>query len=107
MTTSIVETGTITSKGQTTVPKAVRQALGLAPGDRVAYRIVGGEVTLVKAGDGHDDPAIDAFLALLERDIAAGRNVGEMPADLAAALRRYADDADVDPQAPIEGDTAL
>ena len=29
----------VTSKGQTTLPKAVRQALGVVPGDRVRYVI--------------------------------------------------------------------
>lgn len=29
----------VTSKGQITLPKAVREALGLAPGDRVLFRI--------------------------------------------------------------------
>jgi AbrB family looped-hinge helix DNA binding protein len=29
----------ITSKGQVTVPKAVRDALGVEPGDRIAFRI--------------------------------------------------------------------
>lgn len=29
----------ITSKGQVTVPKAVRDALGVQPGDRIAFRI--------------------------------------------------------------------
>ena len=30
---------TITAKGQTTVPREVRNALGLAPGDRVRYLV--------------------------------------------------------------------
>jgi AbrB family looped-hinge helix DNA binding protein len=30
---------TLTSKGQITVPKAVREALGVQPGDRLAFRI--------------------------------------------------------------------
>jgi len=30
---------TITSKGQITLPKAVRDALGVAPGDRVAFHV--------------------------------------------------------------------
>lgn len=32
-------TATITSKGQVTIPKAVREALGVGPGDRVAFRV--------------------------------------------------------------------
>ena len=37
------------TKGQITLPKAVRSALGLAPGDRVRYIIFDGEVRLFKA----------------------------------------------------------
>ena len=31
---------TITSKGQTTLPKSIREALGVVPGDRVRYIIL-------------------------------------------------------------------
>ena len=31
---------TVTSKGQTTLPKSVREALGVVPGDRVRYVIL-------------------------------------------------------------------
>lgn len=38
-------TATITSKGQITVPKEIREHLGLEPGDRVNFQIgSGGEV---------------------------------------------------------------
>lgn len=37
------------TKGQISLPKAVRFALGLAPGDRVRYTIPDGEVSLLKA----------------------------------------------------------
>lgn len=40
---------TITAKGQTTLPRAVRAALGLGAGDRVRYVILDGEVRLLKA----------------------------------------------------------
>lgn len=30
---------TLTSKGQITVPKVVREALGVAPGDRLAFHV--------------------------------------------------------------------
>lgn len=39
----------ITSKGQVTVPKAVRDHMGLRPGDTVDFVEKGGHVHLVKA----------------------------------------------------------
>ncbi len=38
---------TITSKGQTTLPKAVREALAVQPGDRVRYIIQGNDVRIM------------------------------------------------------------
>jgi len=37
----------ITSKGQTTLPKSVRQALGVKTGDRVRYVILDNEVRIL------------------------------------------------------------
>lgn len=40
-------TATITSKGQITVPKEIREHLGVAPGDRLSFQIgSGGEVVV-------------------------------------------------------------
>ena len=39
----------VTAKAQTTVPKEVREALGVKPGDTLVYRIVKGKVTLARA----------------------------------------------------------
>jgi len=39
-------TSTITSKGQTTVPKEVREALDVGPGDKLTWEIRGGKVVL-------------------------------------------------------------
>ena len=36
----------VTRKGQTTLPKAVREALALQPGDRIRYFIQDGEVRI-------------------------------------------------------------
>jgi AbrB family looped-hinge helix DNA binding protein len=44
-----VQESTVTVKGQTTLPKDVRTALGLVSGDRVRYVILEGEVRIVKA----------------------------------------------------------
>lgn len=40
---------TVTAKGQTTLPRDIRAALGLHPGDRVRYVILDGEVRLLKS----------------------------------------------------------
>jgi AbrB family looped-hinge helix DNA binding protein len=35
-----IPTSTLTTKGQITIPKAVREALGLRPGHRVVFRLL-------------------------------------------------------------------
>lgn len=48
-------TTTMTVKGQVTIPKKVREALNLGPGDAVSFRVnPNGEVVVQKA---HGDPA--------------------------------------------------
>lgn len=42
-------TSKLTSKAQTTVPQAVRNVLGVQPGDEIAYVIENGHVTLTRA----------------------------------------------------------
>lgn len=41
-------TAQLSSKGQLTVPKAVRDALGLAEGDKVVFRVEGGRALLAR-----------------------------------------------------------
>ena len=53
----------ITSKAQTTLPAAVRKALGLKEGDLVAYRIEDGRVILTRA-----EPVDDPFVTFTEWD---------------------------------------
>ena len=43
-----MQTSTLTSKGQVTIPAEVRKRLGLHPGDRVGFIVDGGEVRLVR-----------------------------------------------------------
>ena len=38
----------ITARGQTTLPKAVREAMGLKPGDKVRYFLLDGHVQIRK-----------------------------------------------------------
>ena len=48
----------LTSKAQTTIPKPIRVALELQPGDELSYEILGGRVVLSKVQQGTtlDDP---------------------------------------------------
>jgi antitoxin PrlF len=103
----IEEISTITAKGQTTVPKAVRQALGIDYGGRIAYRIEEGRVTVHNPEAEDRDPALVAFLGLIEKDIAAGRNVKNLPAGVLSALRRAMEDIPVDLDQKLAGEVAL
>ncbi len=68
----------ITSKGQTTLPKSVRQALGVKTGDRVRYVILDNEVRILPVRPigrlfgvlKHDGPPVR--LEDMERAIAEG-----------------------------------
>ena len=42
---------TVTSKGQVTLPKSVRESLGLKAGDRVLFRVHDGRAVLAKVPD--------------------------------------------------------
>lgn len=48
--------GRITAKAQTTIPRAVRMALGVKPGDEIAYEIDGDRVVMRRVGDPFDKP---------------------------------------------------
>jgi AbrB family looped-hinge helix DNA binding protein len=58
-------TTTVTSKGQVTIPKAVRDRLGIMPGNAVSFELGrDGQIVLVKAGE---TPASTRFEALRGR----------------------------------------
>lgn len=63
-------TSKLTSKAQTTIPQAVRTALGLKEGDEIAYRIEAGRAVLTKA-----TPQVteDPFVTFVEWDSEADR----------------------------------
>ncbi len=66
---ALQEFATITAKGQTTVPKAIRQALGVASGDRIAFRVDESGVSVHRVEANEADPAMESFLTFLARDI--------------------------------------
>ncbi len=83
----IHEVATVTSKGQITLPKPIRQALGVSIGGKVAFDLRHGEVVVTRADEAaHEDPAIEAFLGMLERDIRAGKHIRALPEELAQTM---------------------
>ena len=53
------------------------------------------------------DPALAGFLGLIEKDIAAGRNLRDLPVGVAAAMRRAKKQVPIDLDEDLEGDVAL
>jgi antitoxin PrlF len=66
---------TITERGQTTVPAAIRKMLNLGKGDRVVFKgMADGTVIIARKEEAEkaeaDDPVIGRFLAFLAGDMA-------------------------------------
>ena len=62
---------TLTDRYQTTVPEAVRQALGLNKRDKIFYTIQSdGRVLLSRVEQTEADPVLEQFLAFLAQDMA-------------------------------------
>ncbi len=102
------ERSTITAKGQTTVPKVIRQVLGVKEGDEIAFRVDGQRVTVVPVGASHEDPVVGKFLAFLAKDIEKHPEILRplskgFPARMAALVKG----TKVDLHAPIDGDVDL
>jgi antitoxin PrlF len=101
---------TVTARAQTTLPSGVRKALGIQPGDRLEYVIEGNHAVIRKAMDAEDeqDPALGAFLDLLERDIAEHpERLQPVTRELAERMRRLSAGIEVDLDEKIEGPVAL
>jgi antitoxin PrlF len=100
----------ITAKAQTTLPKGVRVALGVSPGDRLAYVIERDHAIIMRAThtEPEDDPAMTAFLTFIERDLCQHpEHLRDLPQPLLDRARALVGMADVDVDAPIEGEVAI
>jgi len=102
------EVSTITAKGQTTVPKAVRQILGIDYGGQIAFRVENGQVTLHPVDAEHDDPVVGRFLDFLAKDIEQRpAALTALSRDFAARMTSLTKGKRVDVDAPIEGPVDL
>ena len=107
MPTLFEEVSTITAKGQTTVPKAIRRALGVDYGGRIAFRVSEGAVTVVRADEG-EDPAIDAFLEFLGEELKRCPEVVRVISpDMATRIAALTDQVACDLDEAIDGTVAL
>ena len=103
----IHEIATMTAKGQITLPRSIRQALGVDVGAKVAFELhEDGQIVVSRADAEHEDPAIGAFLDLLAGDIRAGRHVRAIPDDLAQDMLEQAQ-REAGPDEDIDGDVDL
>jgi len=108
MATVLEETSTITAKGQTTIPKSVRRALGVDYGGKIAFRIDERGVSVHRADTEADDPAIGSFLDFLARDIERRPDaIKALSPAVAARITALTKGMDIDPGEEIDGDVAL
>lgn len=109
-TTGILEIpATITERGQTTVPAAIRKMLALGKRDRVVFRgLADGTVVLAKkAADEQADPVIGNFLRFLAKDMAAHpARVRAIPSALLARGVALVEGVEVDLDAALPDDDA-
>src|SRR5690606_5281515 len=99
---------TLTDRYQTTVPETVRRALRLRKRDRIRYAIrPDGSVVLTRVQDSatSTDPALDAFLGFLARDISEHPSrLQALDAGLADRLRTLLSGMEVDLDASLSAD---
>lgn len=98
------EISTITAKGQTTIPKSIRRALGVDYGGRITFRVDDHGVTLYRVEEDQPDPAIERFLAFLAGDLERHPEaVTALSPDLVARITKLSEGVEVDPDSEIDG----
>lgn len=102
------EISTITAKGQTTIPKSVRQALGVDYGGKIAFRVDDNGVSVHRADPEHNDPAIDGFLSFLADDVRRRPEaLAALTPALAERITALTKGVAANLDAPIDGDVDL
>ncbi len=78
-------TATITSKGQITIPKSVRESLHLHSGDRVAFEIHGRDEAVLKP----ITKSVDDVFGKLHKPSIAARSVGDMDKAVRSRMKHH------------------
>jgi antitoxin PrlF len=110
MTVVVRKVATVTEKGQTTVPKTVRDALGITHGDRIAFSIDENHRVFLEKDDGEaTDPVIDSFLAFLANDMQENpkTSIVDIPQELRGRIERLTRGIEIDLESPIDGDVDI
>jgi antitoxin PrlF len=99
---------TITDRGQTTVPAAIRKMLALGKRDQVVFRgLADGTVVIAKKRSSGGDPVIGTFLAFLARDMASEpARIRPVPKSLVARGKGLVKGVKVDLDAALPEDDA-
>jgi len=98
---------TITERGQTTVPAAIRKMLNLGKGDRVVFKgMADGTVIIARKEEAEnaeaDDPVIGRFLAFLAGDMAkAPQRIRPIPRNLVNRAKALIAGVEVDLDAAL------
>jgi len=95
---------TLTNRYQTTVPEAVRRALRLGKRDKIHYSVQpNGQVVMTRAEA--QDPAIDAFLKFIARDMTESpQHLLSLDAGLVERIRSAVSGVAVDLEAELSTD---
>lgn len=104
----VEERSKITSKGQTTIPVAVRRALGVNPGDEISFVVHDHGVSVRSAAAEREDWVITAYLDFLASDMAAHpRNIVPLTEGLSHRIAAAVENVSVDLDDEVVGDVAL
>jgi AbrB family looped-hinge helix DNA binding protein len=68
----------ITSKGQVTIPKEVRDELGLTPGTKIGFKKLGGRYVLVKEVEAAEDGYLAEWRGSVDLDMSVDEFLDEM-----------------------------
>lgn len=103
--TTLTVEATITERGQTTVPAAIRKMLGVKKGAIVFKGMSDGTVVIEPKQDEAEDPVIAKFLEFLARDIERNpQNLVPLTQELLDESYDLVGDIDIDMDAPLDDD---